>query len=126
MISATILTGFNDNAAITYLASLVPNFSAELKYAVMAGAVTGGGLTVIANAPNPVGQSILGQEFGEGGISPLGSIRCRINSYIDSRRLLHVASVDSHVDNADLFGSKRASMIDDSERVAKSDKRRNA
>ena len=50
MISATILTGFNDNAAITYLASLVPNFSAELKYAVMAGAVTGGGLTVIANA----------------------------------------------------------------------------
>ncbi len=72
MISATILTGFNDNAAITYLASLVPNFSAELKYAVMAGAVTGGGLTVIANAPNPVGQSILAQEFGEGGVSPLG------------------------------------------------------
>jgi len=72
MISATILTGFNDNAAITYLASLVPNFSAELKYAVMAGAVTGGGLTVIANAPNPVGQAILGKEFGEGGVSPLG------------------------------------------------------
>jgi Na+/H+ antiporter NhaD/arsenite permease-like protein len=60
------------NAAITYLASLVPNFSAELKYAVMAGAVTGGGLTVIANAPNPVGQAILGREFGEGGVSPLG------------------------------------------------------
>jgi hypothetical protein len=72
MISATILTGFNDNAAITYLASLVPNFSTQLKYAVMAGAVTGGGLTVIANAPNPVGQSILGREFGEGGVSPLG------------------------------------------------------
>jgi Na+/H+ antiporter NhaD/arsenite permease-like protein len=72
MITATILTGFNDNAAITYLASLVPNFSAELKYAVMAGAVTGGGLTVIANAPNPVGQAILGKEFGEGGVSPLG------------------------------------------------------
>jgi hypothetical protein len=72
MISATILTGFNDNAAITYLASLVPNFSPDLKYAVMAGAVTGGGLTVIANAPNPVGQAILGKEFGDGGISPLG------------------------------------------------------
>jgi Putative Na+/H+ antiporter len=72
MISATILTGFNDNAAITYLASLVPNFSPELKYAVMAGAVTGGGLTVIANAPNPVGQAILGKEFGDGGVSPLG------------------------------------------------------
>ena len=72
MISATILTGFNDNAAITYLASLVPNFSEQLKYAVMAGAVTGGGLTVIANAPNPVGQAILGREFGENGVAPLG------------------------------------------------------
>ena len=72
MISATILTGFNDNAAITYLASLVPNFSEQLKYAVMAGAVTGGGLTVIANAPNPVGQAILGKEFGQNGVSPLG------------------------------------------------------
>ena len=64
-------TAFNDNAAITYLASLVPGFSDELKYAVMAGAVTGGGLTVIANAPNPAGQSILQSQFGEGGISPL-------------------------------------------------------
>ncbi len=72
MISATILTGFNDNAAITYLGSLVPNFSDQLKYAIMAGAVTGGGLTVIANAPNPVGQAILGPEFGENGVSPLG------------------------------------------------------
>lgn len=68
---ATILTAFNDNAAITYLASLVPGFSDELKYAVMAGAVTGGGLTVIANAPNPAGQSILQRQFGDEGISPL-------------------------------------------------------
>jgi Na+/H+ antiporter NhaD/arsenite permease-like protein len=72
MIGATILTAFNDNAAITYLASLVPNFSDSLKYAVMAGAITGGGLTVIANAPNPAGVSILSSRFGEGGISPLG------------------------------------------------------
>ncbi len=72
MISATILTGFNDNAAITYLGSLVPDFSDRLKYAIMAGAVTGGGLTVIANAPNPVGQAILGPEFGENGVSPVG------------------------------------------------------
>jgi len=43
MIGATILTAFNDNAAITYLASLVPGFSDALKYVVMAGAVTGGG-----------------------------------------------------------------------------------
>ena len=78
MIGATILTGFNDNAAITYLASLVPEFSEHLKYAVMAGAVTGGGLTVIANAPNPVGQSILATEFGEDGVSPLALFRAAI------------------------------------------------
>ena len=68
---ATILTAFNDNALITYLATLVPGFSEELKYAVVAGAVTGGGLTVIANAPNPAGQSILQKHF-DNGISPLG------------------------------------------------------
>jgi hypothetical protein len=71
MLAATILTAFNDNAAITYLASLVPGFSDPLKYVVMAGAVTGGGLTVIANSPNPAGQSILASRFGETGISPL-------------------------------------------------------
>jgi Putative Na+/H+ antiporter len=71
MVAATTLTAFNDNAAITYLASLVPGFSEALKYVVMAGAVTGGGLTVIANSPNPAGQSILASRFGEGGISPL-------------------------------------------------------
>jgi Na+/H+ antiporter NhaD/arsenite permease-like protein len=65
-----VLTAFNDNAAITYLASLVPNFSDALKHAVVAGAVTGGGLTVIANAPNPAGQSILSDYF-EDGVSPV-------------------------------------------------------
>lgn len=70
MLGATVLTAFNDNAAITYLASLVPGFTPEMKYAVVAGAVTGGGLTVIANAPNPAGQSIL-QRFFTGGVSPL-------------------------------------------------------
>jgi len=68
---ATILTAFNDNALITYLATLVPGFTEELKFAVVSGAVTGGGLTVIANAPNPAGQSIL-QRYFPGGISPLG------------------------------------------------------
>ena len=67
---STILTAFNDNAAITYLATLVPGFTDPLKLAVVAGAVTGGGLTVIANAPNPVGQSIL-QRFFPGRVSPL-------------------------------------------------------
>jgi len=63
---AAALTAFNDNAAITYLASLVPGFSESLKYAVVAGAVAGGGLTVIANAPNPAGQSILAKFFPDG------------------------------------------------------------
>jgi len=63
---ATGLTAFNDNAAITYLASQVPNLGANLEYAVVAGAVAGGGLTVIANAPNPAGQSILSRFFPEG------------------------------------------------------------
>ena len=70
-LSATVLTAFNDNAAITYLATLVPGFTDTLKYMVVAGAVTGGGLTVIANAPNPAGQSILQRFFPEG-VSPLG------------------------------------------------------
>jgi len=70
MITATVLTAFNDNAAITYLATLVPNLAEASKYAVVAGAVTGGGLTVIANAPNPAGQSILGRFF-EHGVNPL-------------------------------------------------------
>ena len=64
------MTAFNDNAAITYLATLVPDFTETLKYAVVAGAVVGGGLTVIANAPNPAGQSLL-QRFFPDGISPL-------------------------------------------------------
>ncbi|QQL46289.1 putative Na+/H+ antiporter [Sulfuriroseicoccus oceanibius] len=70
MLGSTVLTAFNDNAAITYLASTVDGISTGAQYAVVAGAVTGGGLTVIANAPNPAGQSILGKAFEEG-INPL-------------------------------------------------------
>jgi hypothetical protein len=72
MLGATILTAFNDNAAITFLSTLVPDFSLSMKYSVVAGAVAGGGLTVIANAPNPAGLSIL-KSFFDGEISP-GSI----------------------------------------------------
>lgn len=68
---STLLTAFLDNAALTYLGSQVPNISDGLKYALVAGAVTGGGLTVIANAPNPAGFSILSSSFGKSGISPL-------------------------------------------------------
>jgi Na+/H+ antiporter NhaD/arsenite permease-like protein len=63
---APLLTAFTDNAAITYLATLVPGFSDAAKYAVVAGAVAGGGLTVIATAPNPAGLSILQRYFPEG------------------------------------------------------------
>jgi hypothetical protein len=70
-LGATALTAVNDNALITYLATLVPNLGDELKLAVVQGAVVGGGLTVIANAPNPAGQALLGRFFG-GSISPLG------------------------------------------------------
>lgn len=71
---ATGLTALTDNAALTYLGSLVEGISADLKYALVAGAVTGGGLTVIANAPNPAGVGILqnAKAFGSEGISPLG------------------------------------------------------
>ncbi|MBL9169555.1 MAG: putative Na+/H+ antiporter [Verrucomicrobiales bacterium] len=70
MIGAVFLTAFNDNAAITFLSTLVPNLSEGMKYAVVAGAVAGGGLTVIANAPNPAGQSLLNRFFQDG-VSPL-------------------------------------------------------
>ena len=62
----TLLTAFNDNALITYLATLVPNLGDSLKIAVVEGAVTGGGLTVIANAPNPAGQALLARFFVDG------------------------------------------------------------
>ncbi|MFK7910914.1 MAG: putative Na+/H+ antiporter [Akkermansiaceae bacterium] len=66
---SVLLTSFNDNAAITFLASQVSGLGPELKYAVLAGAVCGGGLTVIANAPNPAGQALLARFFGDG-VSP--------------------------------------------------------
>jgi len=64
------LTAFTDNAALTFLGSQIPNVSEEFKYALVAGAVAGGGLTVIANAPNPAGFAILSESFGPAGISP--------------------------------------------------------
>jgi len=74
LVVSTVLTSFNDNAAVTYLASQVPAFglpgpeAEALRHAVLAGALAGGGLTVIANAPNPAGQSILAPWF-PGGVS---------------------------------------------------------
>jgi len=70
-LGATGLTAVTDNAALTYLGSLVPDLDAASRYALLAGAVTGGGLTVIANAPNPAGYGILKGCFGDTGMSPL-------------------------------------------------------
>ncbi|MBU4609292.1 putative Na+/H+ antiporter [Achromobacter sp. GG226] len=67
---ATALTGITDNAALTYLGSLVEGSSEAWRYMLVAGAVTGGGLTVIANAPNPAGFAILKHTFPDGTISP--------------------------------------------------------
>ena len=69
---ATALTAITDNAALTYLGSLVDGLSPEFKVALVAGAVTGGGLTVIANAPNPAGVAILKEKFADNTINPLG------------------------------------------------------
>ena len=71
MLGATVLTAFTDNVQVAYLSTLVPGFAENLRYAVVAGAVAGGGLTVIANAPNPAGQAILRRYFENDGISPL-------------------------------------------------------
>lgn len=68
---ATALTAITDNAALTYLGSLVEGLSDEFKYALVTGAVTGGGLTVIANAPNPAGMTILKKHFAERSVSAL-------------------------------------------------------
>jgi hypothetical protein len=68
---ATALTAITDNAALTYLGSLIDGVSDQFKYALVAGAVAGGGLTVIANAPNPAGFAILKDSFDERSISPL-------------------------------------------------------
>jgi Putative Na+/H+ antiporter len=70
-LGATALTAVTDNAALTYLGSQVP-LTPAMRYALVAGSVTGGGLTVIANAPNPAGYSILVETFGERGLSPVG------------------------------------------------------
>lgn len=69
-LGATALTAITDNAALTYLGSLV-DLSDSSKYALVAGAVCGGGLTVIANAPNPAGFGILKDTFGADGINPM-------------------------------------------------------
>jgi len=65
---ALALTAITDNAALTYLGSLIEGLSDHAKYMLVAGAVAGGGLTVIANAPNPAGAALLREGFEDGSI----------------------------------------------------------
>jgi len=69
---AMSLTAITDNAALTYLGSLIDGISASAQYMLVAGAVTGGGLTVIANAPNPAGVSLLRRGFRDQSIGTVG------------------------------------------------------
>ena len=66
------LTAITDNAALTYLGSLIAGLSEHEKYMLVAGAVGGGGLTVIANAPNPAGAALLRRGFNEETIGAVG------------------------------------------------------
>jgi hypothetical protein len=66
------LTAITDNAALTYLGSLIEGMSEAAKYMLVAGAVAGGGLTVIANAPNPAGVALLRAGFEDQSISVSG------------------------------------------------------
>jgi hypothetical protein len=70
--SALALTAFTDNAALTYLGSLIPGLSKESRLMLVAGAVAGGGLTVIANAPNPAGVALLRRGFNDESIGAAG------------------------------------------------------
>lgn len=69
---ALALTAITDNAALTYLGSLIEGISDPAKYMLVAGAVTGGGLTVIANAPNPAGVALLRNGFDDESIGAGG------------------------------------------------------
>lgn len=71
-LGTTALTAITDNAALTYLGSLITPISDEAKYMLVAGAVSGGGLTVIANAPNPAGAALLKSGFSEESIGAIG------------------------------------------------------
>ncbi|WP_313176825.1 putative Na+/H+ antiporter [Massilia sp.] len=66
------LTAITDNAALTYLGSLIAGLSEHAQYMLVAGAVAGGGLTVIANAPNPAGAALLKHGFADESIGALG------------------------------------------------------
>ena len=69
MVAGTVLTAFNENTTVAYLACLLDNLKPTIQYALVSGLVAGGGLTIIAHAPNPAGQALLRRYF-KGGVSP--------------------------------------------------------
>lgn len=77
-VGALGLTAVMDNAAITYLGSLIAGIPDDAKYMLVAGAVAGGGLTVIANAPNPAGLAILRHGFKDESVSVPGLLLAAI------------------------------------------------
>lgn len=70
-IGAVGLTAITDNAALTYLGSQVDGLSPSSQFSLVAGALAGGGLTIIANAPNAAGYSVLQKKFGQDGLNPV-------------------------------------------------------
>ena len=69
MLAGTVLTAFNENTTVAFLVCLLDEIGPKLQYAITAGLVAGGGLTIIAHAPNPAGQALLREHFKQG-ISP--------------------------------------------------------
>jgi Na+/H+ antiporter NhaD/arsenite permease-like protein len=70
MSAAVTVTAFTENSILAQLACLLPDLTPLLKYALVSGFIAGGGLTVIAHAPNLVGQTILTKYFRRR-VSPL-------------------------------------------------------
>jgi hypothetical protein len=85
----TALTAITDNAALTYLGAQVPGLSLAYKTALVGGAVAGGGLTLIANAPNPAGAAILRDSFPDRAISPIGLLAAAIPPTLIAVAALH-------------------------------------
>ncbi len=66
-LGSTVLTSVTDNAALTYLSTQIESLTPLMRHAVVAGSIAGGGISVVANAPNPIGFSILREQLGDAG-----------------------------------------------------------
>ena len=75
---AATLTAVTDNAALTFLGSQVEALSETSKWALVAGALSGGGLTILANAPNPAGYSVLSSKFPDSSLNALALLKAAI------------------------------------------------